>query len=247
MSDIKNIIRDATERARMGVFTGQPQEGVGQGGAQATAFPRDFGGPSKRDEFMQAKMALAADPTNPLGKVMASDSDLAYLMDKAADVEEANFDAWIQENFAVADLAQRAWLRDMYPEFFEKRAAKMTKRAKFALRVKLMQLRGPQNEEDIKLQFGLNTGRITLEPGWDRIGWSAKPGSEAYLSNAAEQRQLIDQLQSPNPFPNTTKRFRNRNNPFASTASTRKENTFMPQIDGLSKPNWSAFWNTLKQ
>jgi hypothetical protein len=34
----------------------------------------------------------------------------------------------------------------------------------------LLQLRGPKNEKDLILQWGLSTGRIKLDEGWDRVG-----------------------------------------------------------------------------
>jgi hypothetical protein len=246
MSFIKRIIADATEVSAPGVFTGAADDQPGQGGMVATAFPRDFSGSSKRDEFMQAKAQLAQDNTNPLGQVMANDSDIAYVMSKAADVEEANFEAWFQENFYKADLAQRAWARDIYPEFFNKRAAKMAKRAKFALRVKLLQLLGPRNEEDLALQFGLNTGRIALGKGWDRIGYSAAPGSGA-LASPAEQLAFKKQLMSPNQYPNTAVRAMNAMGQPFYTADSNKANTFGAQLDNSPKPDWSGWWRGIGQ
>jgi hypothetical protein len=46
----------------------------------------------------------------------------------------------------------------------------MIERAKLALRIKLLQLRGPKNEKDLILEWGLQTGRIKLDNGWDRVG-----------------------------------------------------------------------------
>ncbi len=52
----------------------------------------------------------------------------------------------------------------------------MIDRAKFALRVKLLKLRGPKNHKDLILQWGLATGRIELDKGWDVVGMYDEPG-----------------------------------------------------------------------
>jgi hypothetical protein len=55
----------------------------------------------------------------------------------------------------------------------------MIDRAKFALRVKLLKLRGPKNHKDLILQWGLATGRIHLDKGWDVVGMYDEPGDVA--------------------------------------------------------------------
>ena len=54
----------------------------------------------------------------------------------------------------------------------------MIDRAKFALRVKLLLLRGPKNHKDLILQWGLETGMIQLDEGWDVVGFYKEPGKE---------------------------------------------------------------------
>jgi hypothetical protein len=88
----------------------------------------------------------------------------------------------------------------------------MTERAKFALRVKLLLLRGPKNEKDIILLWGLQTGQVELDRDWDVIGPSQvapDAGVEAPrfrngLLNPwrykSDERRQANQVANNNPF-----------------------------------------------
>jgi hypothetical protein len=175
-SQIVSEVTDVTRQAEAGILTHDGPAPRPDAPAQATAvFPRDgLGARSARDELMREKMQFIdpanPNPNTPFGVVQATDKDFEWLRKKREAAEFANLDAWIGRNFHKSDVASRKWLQETYPEYYESRERLMIERAKLALRIKLLQLRGPKNEKDLILQWGLQTGRIKLDEGWDRVG-----------------------------------------------------------------------------
>lgn len=191
-SQLVNEVTQVTQEAEAGVFThGQETTTRADAPAQKTsAYPR--GGLQARDsrDEMVAMKSQFMDPATGVSKfgvVQATDSDFKWLQKKREAAEFANLDAWIGQNFHKADVAQRKWLQETYPEYYESRERLMVERAKLALRIKLLQLRGPKNEKDLILQWGLQTGRIKLDDGWDKIGMSM----DAKLDGAKLQAQQL--------------------------------------------------------
>ncbi len=196
-----SFTKDQTQLAESGIYTHAQAAEPGAQGMTAGAFPR--GGLSARDprdELMaeKAQMVAASGGTGqtPLGLVTATTADFEYLRKKRETEALANLDAWIGKNFHKADPATRKWLQETFPEYYESRERIMTERAKFALRVKLIKLRGAKNEKDLMLMWGLQTGRIKLDRDWDVIG----PYREAGES--------IDMAQERNRFKNGLFSFR---------------------------------------
>ena len=179
MSRLVDQATDFSEQARAGVQT----HGVAPAttAAQSTAsYPRGgLGAGSKRDELMRDKMQYVRSTDQPFGELYATDSDFKWLQKKRDVAEKANLDAWIGKNFHRNDVAARKWLQEIYPEYYESRERLMADRAKLALRIHLLKLRGPKNEKDLILQWGLQTGRIQLEPGWDTIGYTEPTATAA--------------------------------------------------------------------
>jgi hypothetical protein len=68
----------------------------------------------------------------------------------------------------------------------------MIERAKLALRIKLLQLRGAKNEKDLILMWGLQTGRIKLDEGWDRVGMEHTTANQP--TPADQQKRFADGL-----------------------------------------------------
>ncbi len=169
-------------------YTRQAQGGVTTHGvapaissAQTTgAFPRGgLESRDSRDELMQQKaefMQKSGSSMTPFGEVVATDEDFKWMQKKRETAEFANLDAWIGQNFHTPSVSQRKWLQETFPEYYEARERLMIDRAKFALRVKLLKLRGPKNHKDLILQWGLSTGRIELDKGWDIVGMYAEAG-----------------------------------------------------------------------
>lgn len=172
MSKLVSQTKRYTKEAQDGVIT-HDVDHPGNSPAQTTAaFPRGgLQSTSKRDELIKEKMEFMDDQgMTPFGQVTATDADFLWLKKKRETEAFANLDAWIGKNFHVDDVAVRKWLQETYPEYYEARERLMIDRAKFALRIKLLKLRGPKNHKDLILQWGLATGRIKLDRNWDVIG-----------------------------------------------------------------------------
>lgn len=177
MASLSAKMRDYTRTAHGGVTTfAQDDIKRNDDPAQSTAsYPR--AGLTSRtpeaDQRLKTKMQFVDDDgDSPFGQVMATDADFALVEQKRNLAEEARFDSWVGTNFHQGDVAKRKWLQETMPEFYESREAVIMQRAKFAARVALLKLRGPQNEKDLILLWGLQTGRIKLQPGWNVIGYT---------------------------------------------------------------------------
>lgn len=144
------------------------------GGAVATPFPRKFeSGNDQWERETRVKQALVTDPATamtPFGQLEFSDRDAKALLNYEQSAQEAAFDSWFAQNFNKNDLATRRIAAQLNPSFYKVREKEMVDHAKQALRIKLLMLRGPADEEDLQLLFGLQTGLIRLGEDWDVIG-----------------------------------------------------------------------------
>ena len=160
-----------TKDAESGIYTHKADASAS---AVATgSFPRGgLQARDPRDELVseKAQMMDAATGMTKFGQVQATDADFKWLQKKREADQLANFDAWAGENFHKNDPATRKWHQEINPEYYESRERLMVDRAKLALRIKLMKLRGPKNEKDLMLWWALQTGRVQLDRDWDVIG-----------------------------------------------------------------------------
>jgi len=185
--------RKITEQMRDGIITGRPNDVGVQGGAQAAQLPARFTAYQTRDDIIQLKQQMMNDDGwSPFGRVVASDADFKWLQNKEAAAEAVNFDAWFNEGFNKNDLASRQFAQDVNPEFYERREREMMEKMDMIKRIRFLQLRGPQDEEDLRLLYLLNSGRVQLPADWDRVGadWSAGSADPT----EANQQQFVGGL-----------------------------------------------------
>lgn len=225
---------DATYEAQGGVVTHALSD-TANGGNITGTYPR--GGLSTRDprdervaekmQFVAAgKEAGGVAGQTKFGQVVATDADFEWLAKKRETEAAANFDAWVGSNFHTNDVVKRKWLQEVYPDYYEAREQLMIDRAKFALRVHLLKLRGVANEKDLVLAWGLQTGRIQLDDGWDKIGYT--PGFDATIS----QQRFKDGLFSVKRYLSDTDRTTNAtrtDNPFGGPNNAKVAQTFFGQ------------------
>ena len=174
---------------------------------------------AEEDEYYADVAAMTQDGVSRFGRVTADAGQIAaYLERKRQKMELANFDQWVGTNFHKNDPMARKWLQETYPEYYEAREKLAVERAKFALRVFLLKLRGPKNEKDLILLWGLQTGRVRLDDGWDRIGYSF-PASETANAQTRQDR-FMNHLFGPYKFNTGADRkeylrtVKDENNPF---------------------------------
>lgn len=159
-----------TQDAESGIYTHKAH--TGESAVATGSFPRGgLQARDARDELVSEKAQMMnSQGMTPFGQVQATDADFKWLQKKREADQLANFDSWAGENFHSNDPATRKWHQEVNPEYYESRERLMVDRAKLALRIKLMKLRGPKNEKDLMLWWALQTGRIQLDRDWDVIG-----------------------------------------------------------------------------
>lgn len=179
----------------------------------------------KRDELMAEKMQFIEgnNGMSPFGLVTASDADFRWAQKKRETEALANFDAWAGSNFHSNDPALRKWHQEINPSYYEERERVMVERAKLALRIKLLKLRGPKTEEDLVTIWGLQTGRIKLDDDWDRIG--PYEGKREQHDHAKQVERFKNGLFSFRRYLSWTERGNNAGD---------ETNPFMPQGPGLN-------------
>lgn len=215
MSALVSETKKISEDLEQGVITHDVE--MPMSGAQTTgAYPRGgLQARDPRDELYAEKMQFMKDNNvkngmTPFGLVQASDKDFEWLRKKRETEAFAQLDAWIGRNFHTPSVAQRKWLQETYPEYYEARERLMVDRAKLALRIKLLKLRGPKSQKDLILQWGLQTGRIKLDENWDRVGFYEEPGK---VNLAAQQKRFKDGLFSFRRYLSEEERLTNAQTP----------------------------------
>lgn len=146
--------------------------------------PRKFDAAARRDEVMEMKQQFVAQGDSPFGEISASDADFKWLKKKTDAEEAAKFDSWFANNFNVTNLAGRKWAQKVHPDFYQARIDAMIEKAKMALRINLINFRGPQNQQDMMLIWAINTGRVRLDEGWNVIG-GMRPDATTNSKNLA--------------------------------------------------------------
>lgn len=228
--------RGSSIGSKMDAYSRQAEQGIithgirtqANGPAVTSSFPRgglesrDY----KRDEILRMKAEMLAEGKGPgqtrLGQVMLSDDDLQHLQAKQQAEIEADFDAWAGSNFHTDDPAMRRWFQTVYPRYYKIRDEQMINKAKFALRVNRLLEHGAHDEEDLLLQWGLSTGHIQLEPGWNVIGYNTR------TPNAAdEQKKFASRLMGQRRYKSQEERKTAANR----EAGGKKINPFAPGND----------------
>lgn len=216
------------------------------------AYPRrGFEAFDNRDELMRVKMDLIKEGKTtgmtPLGLVTVTPQDLEWLQKKQEVEAKFNFDRWIGENFNTNDVVTRQWLQQIYPEYHDAREQAMVDRAKFALRIHLLMMRGPKDHKDLVLYWALQQGLVKLDRDWDKIG-AAKVGDEVDM--AKEQRRFKRGLMTPWTYKSDEERGNNSNNPrnpFRPTGSEAQQisggQAGIPGGFGLSVPRQGRYSN----
>lgn len=240
MADIPGKAAQTEQELEEGVYTriAPDDPKTVQGGAKAESFARDFKGardPQDQLMMMKAQMVQQKDPY--FGQVTASDSDFRWLAKKAKAAEEVDFDDWFGSNFHTNDLATRKFAQEINPGYYDARIENMAKRAKLALRIRAIQLRGPQSDEDLKLVYMFNRGLIELDANWDRIGPPHEGPVDPAKQQAAFRRQLFN---LPDIFSNKSRvrKAQDRENPFRSKAGVTGAPIAFPDAPPTVMDSW---------
>jgi len=265
MSRLARQAAEYDKQARSGIYTGTvPANSASDprvGGNMTAAYPRrGFEAFDNRDELMRVKMDLIKEGKTtgmtPLGLVTVTPQDLEWLQKKQEVEAKFNFDRWIGQNFNTNDVVTRQWLQQIYPEYHDAREQAMVDRAKFALRIHLLMMRGPKDHKDLVLYWALQQGLVKLDRDWDKIG-AAKVGDEVDME--VEQKRFRKGLMTPWTYKSDEERRRNAlgsaeaKNPFrpAGTSAAERWNGGQGGIPGgfgqrvMNQGRYTNFYNFL--
>lgn len=234
--NIARTVAQYDKAARSGIYTSGVATDARVGGNMTQAYPRrGFEAFDPKDELMRAKMELVAQGNRTgmtkFGIVTVSDEDMEWLMKKRDTEAKFNFDRWIGENFNTNDVVTRQWLQQTYPDYHDAREQAMVDRAKFALRVHLLMMRGPKNHKDLVLYWGLQQGLIKLERDWDKIG-----AGTLNVDMADEQKRFKNGLMNPWRYKSDSERKANAKlpgNPFAPAGAQDAAATWSGKQGGV--------------
>ncbi len=166
-----NEAQNLNEKLEDGVYTAPAHTDPTQGGAGGVQFARKFSAREKKDDIMSLRQQLSDGKGHtPFGSMQFDDSDAEWILRKQDAVEAANYDSWFNVNFNKNDLADRQLAQQLDPQFYAAREREIMARAKEAVNIRLMQLRGPQSKEDMYKLYLIDSGKVKLPADWDRIG-----------------------------------------------------------------------------
>ncbi len=147
------------------------------------------------DSYAQAKQNVTNRSTagNPLlgNKIEVTEKDLKWLLGQETKTELVNFEKWFYTTLKPGSDPNKLKLaRDLYPAFFERRAEEIRRQVDICKKLARIGLRGPQSEEEIKILYLLDQGRIT-PPNLDLLF----PSKAKAVVNIAAENKLrgIDQ------------------------------------------------------
>lgn len=198
---------------------------TGDEGANPARFPAQYFNPNPYDDIINLKRNTIVPAAGKTQAVMGqenvfvpgmpvvatmpiTDRDFEWAQNKREQMEYAQFRTWLEQQYNLADPAQREMFARLIPDYFAQREALLENMADNALRFAKLRLRGPKDLDDFMFQWLVQTGRIQLPEGnlWDpsaKEGWATKTLEPQYaLFNPL---RLLGPKNQPN-MPLTTNR-----------------------------------------
>jgi hypothetical protein len=136
---------------------------------------------------------IAGPMATPARPLPFSAEDVAYLKRKRDDEEMVGYEAWKELKYNLNDPATRAWYEKVCPSYFQQRESLLEQQIDLASRYAKIRLRGPKTEDDFKLNYFIETGRISLPKGplWDPFEWISAEAGVRPGDNPAQRDQKI--------------------------------------------------------
>ena len=156
-----------------------------ESGSAATEYPIVPFRQDPYDDYANVKGQFAqiqgANQTKSNWVVPFTDQDAAYELRKRTDDEQAQFDAWLLQKYDLTDPAQNNMLQSIAPSLFQRREEVIDSQQDLITRYSKIRLRGAKSEDDLRFQWLLDTGRLSLAKGpiWDPLKWrDAETGAD---------------------------------------------------------------------
>ena len=144
--------------------------------AKTNEFPVVPFAPDSYDTLASIKGTVAnSDKWGAKWMVPFTDSDAQYLLRQQAQVQNANYEKWLWQQYDVTNPAE-AWIfQQIAPEQFEKRKQLILYQQNLATRYAMLRLYGVKTEEDLMLKYLVETRQVELPKGpvWAPKEWMA--------------------------------------------------------------------------
>lgn len=126
-----------------------------------------------------------------------TEGEIDYLKRKRDAEEYAAYNSWLGERFPLNDPANRELLKRIVPRYFEVRKSNLQEAIALQAQYANLRLFGPESEEDLKLEYEVETGRkkIPLGPFHDPVKWLM---NEQGLTDAATNTDLENAVYDQN-------------------------------------------------
>lgn len=146
----------------------------------------------------------AANMITPSRPMPWTEKEIDYLKRKRDAEEYANYNDWLVKKFPLNDPANRDILKRTVPRYFEERKQVLQEQIALSSKYANLRLFGPENEDDLKLQYAVETGRVKLPEGpfhdpvkWfegdaRRAGLAVGTNAEFMLANDELNRQTYE-------------------------------------------------------
>ncbi len=152
--------------------------------------------------------------------------EIDYLKRKRDAEEYAGFQSWIATKFPITDPANRDLLKKIVPEYFSVRKQNLAEQIGLSAKYATLRLTGPENEDDLKLIYMVETDRVKLPKGpfHDPMAW---------MANEYELQGLIgDEWKNKIETKNERRYEAGLFNPFRIL--TYRNAPFAPNVDNMS-------------
>ena len=106
-------------------------------------------------------------------QVQATDEDAKFVLRQRDQDEQAKFDAWVSQKYDLTDPAQQQMLQQIVPGLYQRREDLLNYLSGLQTQYAKIRLRGAKSEDDLRLQWLIDTGRIQMPQGpiWDPRSW----------------------------------------------------------------------------
>lgn len=119
--------------------------------------------PNNQAQVDMAARAMLARP------VPYTEADIDYIKRKRDDEEYSGYLTWQANKYDLNDPAERQWFNKVCPDYFKQRETLIDQQIDLSAQYTKLRLFGPRTEEDLKLEYFIETGRVKLPKGpiWD--------------------------------------------------------------------------------
>lgn len=164
--------------------------------------------PDPYDTMVAMKTKLLGgqrDVATPFGQATLTTDDLGWMARKQAENTAAEFKQFVAgQVFNMNDPRGRERAAELYPELLQEQEKIITDRAEFMKRLALMRLHGgPQDKDDLRLLFALNSGAVRLPKGdlwspntWENVSSNLAPGANQVQRGFFSPQRMYTRNQS---------------------------------------------------